>query len=206
MADLDADFFIYSGDTIYADNPIDEEERMLEDGTVWKNVVTEAKAKVAETMAEFCGNYNYNLMDENVRAFNAMIPTIAQWDDYEATNNWYPDEINNVIWLTADVHYTATHYYNPEQAQFTDFNPFYEFVSGPLNAGTFGPNELDNTFGPQVLYVKTPEEGIFNLPPSAGMQFFGQVEIDGETEVMMVTLCDLEGEALFAQEIEPVLG
>ena len=55
MADLDADFFIHSGDTIYADNPIDEEERMLEDGTVWKNVVTEAKAKVAETMAEFCG-------------------------------------------------------------------------------------------------------------------------------------------------------
>ena len=40
--------------------------------------------------------------------------------------------IQNVVWLTADVHYTAAHYYDPNQAQFQDFNPFWEFVSGPL--------------------------------------------------------------------------
>jgi alkaline phosphatase D len=114
------------------------------------------------------------------------------------------NDINNVIWLTGDVHYTAAHYYDPNQAQFTDFNPFYEFVSGPLNAGTFGPNELDNTFGPQVLYQKTPEPGQFNLPPSAGLQFFGQIEIDGETGLLTATLRDLEGTSLFTQEIEPV--
>ncbi len=352
MADLNADFFVHSGDTIYADGPINEEERTLEDGTVWKNIVTEAKSKVAETLDEFRGNYIYNLMDESMRAFNAMTPIIAQWDDHETTNNWYPNEmlladdrytvksaallsargkqafmeyfpirsngadrerifrainygplldvfvidmrsyrgdnspnnqesssaetdflgreqirwlkqallassatwkviasdmpigllvrdgdtdfengangdgpaagrelemvdllrfikyneINNVVWITADVHYTAAHYYDPEQAQFTDFNGFYEFVSGPLNAGTFGPNALDNTFGPQVLYVNAPAEGQANLPPSAGLQFFGQVEIDGETAVMSVTLRDLNGDALFTQEIEPMLG
>ena len=54
----------------------------------------------------------------------------------------------NTVWLTADVHYTAAHYYNPDKAQFSDFEPFWEFVSGPLHAGTFGPNELDNSFGP----------------------------------------------------------
>jgi alkaline phosphatase D len=111
--------------------------------------------------------------------------------------------IKNVVWLTADVHYTAAHRYDPNQAQFQEFAPFWEFVSGPLNAGTFGPNDLDNTFGPEVIYVKAPEEGQVNLPPSAGMQFFGQVDIDGETEVMTVTLKDLAGEALFTQELTP---
>ncbi|TIL18780.1 MAG: alkaline phosphatase, partial [Mesorhizobium sp.] len=55
--------------------------------------------------------------------------------------------ITNTVWLTADVHYTAAHYYNPDKAQFQDFNPFWEFVSGPLHAGTYGPNDFDMTFG-----------------------------------------------------------
>ena len=67
--------------------------------------------------------------------------------------------IANVVWLTADVHYTAAHYYDPNRAQFQEFTPFWEFVSGPLNAGTFGPGELDNTFGPQVAFQKAPPEG-----------------------------------------------
>ena len=29
-----------------------------------------------------------------------------------------------------------------------------EFVAGPLHAGTFGPNELDNTFGPELKFIK----------------------------------------------------
>ena len=60
------------------------------------------------------------------------------------------------MWLTADVHYAAAHYYNPDKAQFQEFDPFWEFVSGPLHAGTFGPNELDNTFGPEVKFIKAP--------------------------------------------------
>lgn len=353
MAKLQPDFFIHSGDTIYADNPINAEVK-LPDGSLWRNLTTPAKAKVAETLDEFRGNFVYNLLDEHVRAFNASVPVIAQWDDHEVHDNWYltqvldddryqvksvallaaranrafmeynpirttPDDperifrvipygplldvfvldmrayraanglnhqarpsaetaflgreqlrwlkqallastatwkviaidqslglivynnfrdksgseamsngdgpvlgrehetadllrflkanaIHNVVFITADVHYTAAHYYDPNKAQFGDFNPFYEFVSGPLNAGTFGPNPLDNTFGPQVLYQKVPEPGAFNLPPSAGLQFFGQVQIDGASEVMTVTLRDLSGAALYTQKIEPVLS
>jgi alkaline phosphatase D len=61
-------------------------------------------------------------------------------------------DIRNVVWFTADVHFTAAHYYEPASASFTDFKPFWEFVGGPLNAGTFGPNELDLTFGPTVMF------------------------------------------------------
>src|SRR5262245_626842 len=64
--------------------------------------------------------------------------------------------VRNTVWLTADVHYTAAHYYDPGKAVFQDFEPFWEFVSGPLHAGTFGPNQLDNTFGPQLMYIKAP--------------------------------------------------
>jgi alkaline phosphatase D len=352
MEEVEPDFFLHCGDSIYADGPL-AAEVPLEDGTVWKNIVTEEKSKVAETLAEFRGAHAYNMLDEHVRAFQAAVPMFAQWDDHEVINNWYWEKrlpeggkyqersvavlaahgltafleynpvrpspadplriyrrfawgpsldifridmrayrgrnssgmetgltrearilgteqtrwlkqallaseatwkviqadmplglkiwdkwndrqdveavangddgvpagrelemaeilrfirdagIKNVVWLTADVHYTAAHYYDPNRAAFQEFAPFWEFVSGPLNAGTFGPNELDSTFGPEAVFVKAPAAGKANLPPSAGMQFFGQVDIDGETEVMSVRLKDLEGATLFTKELTP---
>jgi alkaline phosphatase D len=344
MRKLAPDFFIHSGDTIYADNPIPAELK-LPDGAIWRNVTTEAKSKVAETLDEFRGNYLYNLLDENVRRFNAEVPQIWQWDDHEVMNNWSPGKdlmadprykeksiatiaararhaflehspirpgtliyrrigygplldvfvidmrtyraansanrqtsrsaettylggaqmkwlarelaesratwkviasdmpigllvpdgpaweavangdhgaplgreleiadllrslkrarVKGVVWLTADVHYTAAHFYDPAKARFTDFDPFWEFVSGPLNSGTFGPAALDETFGPQVAYYKAPPEGQANLPPSAGMQFFGDVQISGKTGELTVTLRDLTGAALFSKSLPP---
>lgn len=345
MRQTQPDFFIHSGDSIYADGPI-LPAVALPDGTIWKNVFVPEKAKVAETLAEFRAAYKYNLMDANYLAFNAEVPVIAQWDDHETTNNWYPNEllasddrykvknmpllsarsnkafleympiaeadaersriyrkisygplldvfvidmrsyrgdntanreetetpflgkaqmqwlleglksskatwkaiaadmpigllvpdgkeafeaiangdgpalgrekeiagllkamkdqaIRNVVWFTADVHYTAAHYYDPNKAQFQDFNPFWEFVSGPLNAGTFGPNKLDNTFGPQLMYVKAPPEGQANLAPSAGMQFFGHVAIAAASGVMTVTLKDLDNNDLYQVALNP---
>src|ERR1700730_1796966 len=115
--------------------------------------------------------------------------------------------VRNTVWLTADVHYTAAHYYDPNKAAFQDFEPFWEFVSGPIHAGTFGPNALDGSFGPQLVYVKAPskDQGV-NLPPSFGMQFFGQVAIDGATEVMTVTLRDVDDNSLWSTALEPKLG
>ena len=350
------DFFIHNGDTIYADGPLAPQQK-LPNGELWKNLVTEDKSKVAETLAEFRGNYKYNLLDKNVRAFNAEVPIFSQWDDHEVTNNWWPGEpltraehqrkkyveknalllaarasrafheympmrdsivepgrvyrkisygplldiwmldmrsyrgpngegreerygpdayflgpaqvawlkrgllesratwkviaadmpiglivqydgdrkwgveavaqgdgpplgreleiadllsfikhagVRNTLWLTADVHYTAAHFYDPNKAVFQDFEPFWEFVSGPIHAGTFGPNQLDSTFGPQLRYIKAPskEQGQ-NLPPSEGLQFFGHVAIDGATEAMTVTLKDVEDRALWSTKLEP---
>ncbi len=345
------DFFIHCGDYIYADNPIEAEVK-LEDGTIWKNVTIPEKAKVAETLTEFRGNYVYNLMDEHVRRFNAAVAQLVQWDDHETTNNWFPggvidernrrfaeytskshdllsaharrafleycpirlsaqdperifrvfhhgpaldiflidersyrgpnsanrqeaksadtaflgtpqmrwlkrtllestatwklissdmplglhvpdvngfeawangdgpalgrelelaellrfikgNDIKNVVWITADVHYAAAHYYDPSQAQFTDFNPFWEFVAGPLHAGTFGPNMIDNTFGPQVKFTSIPEGTKPNTPPTAGLQFFGLVNIDGKSDVMTVSLHNLQGERIYRLELAP---
>lgn len=348
------DFFIHSGDTIYADGPMKETVE-LKDGTIWKNELIEEKTKVAETLDEYRGQWKYNLMDDNLRAFNAEVPTFFQWDDHEVVNNWSaskdltaddryseknvqllaaraarafheltpirytPSEpgrvyrkiaygpmldvffldlrsyrgpngasleedmnpasrvlgeqqvawlkrelansnatwkviasdmplglivwdnwkekagaeaiangdhgapkgrelefadllryinvadIDNIVFLTADVHYTAAHYYNPDKAQFQDFKPFWEFVSGPIHAGTFGPNDLDMTFGPEVRYVKAPtaEQGA-NLPPSMGLQFFGIVEIDGATEQFTVRLMDRDDVELYSVTLDPV--
>jgi alkaline phosphatase D len=109
--------------------------------------------------------------------------------------------ICNVVWLTADVHYCAAHYYDPNQAKFQDFDPFWEFVSGPLNAGTFGPNITDPTFGPQVIFSKAPPAGQANLPPSAGLQFFGQIDIDSRSKDMVVALKDIDGIEVFSQRL-----
>ena len=357
MRQCNPDFFIHSGDTIYADGPIQAEVK-LADGSTWRNLVTEEKSKVAETLKEFRGAYRYNMLDANVRRFNAEVTQIWQWDDHEVLNNWssskdlsgdaryseknvplltargaraflenapmrwhgadedervyrkipygpllevfvidmrsyrgpnsynrqsernaesqylgavqlewlqrslkeskavwkviasdmpiglqVPDgkdaqgramfeavangdgpplgreleiaqllsfikhqRVHNVVWLTADVHYTAAHYYDPNKATFQDFEPFWEFVSGPLHAGTFGPNELDHTFGIDVRYVKAPAAGQVNLPPSAGMQFFGDVQIDARSAAMTVHLRDIKGDSLWHTSLSPHRG
>jgi alkaline phosphatase D len=111
------------------------------------------------------------------------------------------EHVRNVVWITTDVHYCAAHYYDPAQAQFHDFDPFWEFVAGPANAGTFGPNPLDNTFGPQVVFQKTPPAGQANLPPSAGLQFFGQLDIDRHDKDLTVALKDIDGATVFRRTL-----
>jgi alkaline phosphatase D len=62
--------------------------------------------------------------------------------------------VRDAIWLTADVHYAAAHHYDPARGKGATFTPFWELVAGPLNAGSFGPNPLDPTFGPEVRWQK----------------------------------------------------
>jgi alkaline phosphatase D len=347
MRRAEPDVFIHCGDTIYADAPLPAEIK-LDDGSVWRNVVTEAKSKVAETLDEYRGNYKYNLLDEHMRRFNADVPQIVLWDDHEVRDNWYdardqtkddryqvksvallaararqafqefnpvgisgddperihrvipygpmvdvfaldlrsyrspnnenrqaalgpeaallgpsqlsvlkqrlaasratwkivasdmpiglvvPDgttrfeafanrddgpplgreleladllkfirdrRIRNVVWITGDVHYSAAHYYQPARAKFTDFDPFWEFVAGPLHAGTYGPGTLDGTFGPEVKFTGIPQGMKPNRPPSEGFQFFGTLRIDARTRALTARLHDLSGRELYQVEL-----
>jgi alkaline phosphatase D len=86
------DFFIHSGDHIYADLVLSPEVE-LANGEVWRNLVTEEKTHVAETLNDYRGNWKYNLLDKNLLTFNAEIPTVSQWDDHEVLNNWWPGEV-----------------------------------------------------------------------------------------------------------------
>ena len=72
-----------------------QSEVKLDDGRVWRNMVTPEKSKVAETLDEFRGNHRYNLLDEHVRRFNASVSQFVLWDDHEVLNNWYPTEVIN---------------------------------------------------------------------------------------------------------------
>lgn len=113
--------------------------------------------------------------------------------------------VRNVVWLTADVHYCAAHYYNPARAAFSDFDGFWEFVAGPLNAGSFGPNTLDGTFGPQVMFSKAPPAGQSNLSPYSGLQFFGEVNIHSQSATLTVDLRDIDGASVFRKTLRPRL-
>ncbi|WP_434587859.1 alkaline phosphatase D family protein [Streptomyces sp. A5-4] len=99
MRRLDPDFFLCSGDNIYADGVINPSVT-LPDGRVWRNITTPEKSRVAQTLAEFRGNFRYNLLDTHLRRFNAQVPSVVQWDDHEVRNNWYPGQILD------DVRYT----------------------------------------------------------------------------------------------------
>src|SRR5215471_2403958 len=92
MRQLAPDFFIHSGDQIYADGVL-QPEVPLSDGSLWHNVVTDAKSHVAITLEDFRGNFASNLMDANKRRFASEVPFLVQWDDHETRNNWYPGQI-----------------------------------------------------------------------------------------------------------------
>ncbi len=92
MADANPDLFVHVGDTIYADAPL-REEVPLDDGTVWKNVMTPAKAKVAETLEEFRGNHLYNRLDAHYRRLAAEVGHAVMWDDHEVRDNWFHEQV-----------------------------------------------------------------------------------------------------------------
>jgi alkaline phosphatase D len=349
MRKLQPDVFVHLGDTIYADQAL-KPEVTLDDGSIWRNLVTEAKSKPAQTLDDFRGCHRYNFQDEAMRRFNAEVSQVALWDDHEVRDNWWPSQvlgadapsneksvallaarakrafleylplrlnpieseriyrawrhgpaleifaldmrtyrgpnspnrqpsasedsailgdaqvawleralaastatwkliasdmplgvvvpdaggrfeavanrepgaplgreleiarllkfikarrIRNVVWITADVHYCAAHRYAPDSAGFTDFDPFWEFVGGPLHAGTFGPNELDRTFGPELKFIGIPPGMKPNRPPSEPFQFFGSGRIDGRTKALTMKLHNVNGE-IYSIELPPV--
>jgi alkaline phosphatase D len=71
------DFFVHCGDSIYADCTIPAQQKMP-NGETWRNIVTEEKSTVATTLAGYRGNYKYNLLDANLREFNANVPIFAE--------------------------------------------------------------------------------------------------------------------------------
>lgn len=360
MLDLRPDLFIHVGDTIYADEPMPETKLLLENGTTWRNELTEDVLVPAETLANFRGRHRYSLRDDNVKAFHAAVPSVVQWDDHETSNNWYPGEtiddmgysersadvlavrgrrawqeyqpvpvkrlvtsdgngfapsrlyrkvprgqhldlflmdmrswrgpnpdadpahaaergeagllgptqeawlidglrrsratwkvisidqplsapvrdtgdldgvangdhgqplgrepeiarvlsaikrhrIRNVVWITADVHYTAANHYDPERASFTDFDPFWEFVSGPLHCSPFTarPTELDQTFGPRVHFTHGKEEPLpVKIAPRPENQHVGHLAIAATGE-LTVSLYDGGGTVLWSTTLEP---
>lgn len=84
--------------------------------------------------------------------------------------------VKNVVWLSADVHYSAVHRFDPARAIYKDFDPFYELVAGPMHATAFGRKQLDDTFGPEVEWASMgwDERG----SPFDGKQWFGVIDID----------------------------
>lgn len=111
--------------------------------------------------------------------------------------------VKNVVWLTADVHYTAAHHYDPARAGFSDFDPFWEFVSGPLHGSTFPVKDVDRTFGCEVRYALGAETlNPKGESPRAGKQFFGQLLIDREG-ALTVNLRNVGGEVLWTKVLEP---
>jgi alkaline phosphatase D len=109
------------------------------------------------------------------------------------------ERVRNVVWVTADVHYAAAHHYAPERAAFTQFDPFWEFVAGPMHAGTFGPNALDATFGPDVRFASAAPKP--NRPPSDNLQFYGTLDIDARTRALTAALHDVTGKRLWSVEL-----
>jgi alkaline phosphatase D len=107
--------------------------------------------------------------------------------------------VRNTTWITADVHYAAAHHFDPVRAHIADFDPFWEFVAGPIHAGTFGPEPLDPTFGPEVRFQWVPPAGTGNLAPWDGLQSFGTIDVG--PDALAVALWGIDGRARYQIEL-----
>ncbi|MFT3699310.1 MAG: alkaline phosphatase D family protein [Kofleriaceae bacterium] len=334
MREAQPAMWIHSGDMIYADNPIPAEMKVGD--RVWKNVTNEHVARVAQTLDDFRARYQYTLDDEHARALAGEVPIVAQWDDHEIHNNWWPHQnlaaednrytiqpdasvlasyarqammewtpvppgpvqrvihygplldiivldcrsfrtVNpvgtgdadmlgaqqvqwfidavtqskarwkliacdqplscvigdgpddsrnegwadgdaalhggrerelakifagirghkNLVWITADVHYAAAHHYDPTRATVTDFDPFHEFIVGPIHAGSFGPNKLDPTFGPDLKFQWAPDKQ--NAAPWDGFQSFGTIDVS--PEALQCAIVGIDGKPRYTVDV-----
>jgi len=128
-------------------------------------------------------------------------PLGREWELAELLRFLKVKGIENVVWLCADVHYAAALHYDPARAVFKDFSPFWEFIAGPLHAGTFPTQKhpLDPTFGAKWVFDSVTPNLKPNRPPDEGLQFFGQVHIQGKR--CRVSLHRQDGTSLFSQDL-----
>jgi alkaline phosphatase D len=113
------------------------------------------------------------------------------------------NKIRNTVWITADVHYAANIHYHPARAAaFKEFDPFWEFITGPLHAGGFGPNQLDKTFGPEYRWKQAPKHSADG--PGHGYGFFATVKVDAKSRGLTVTQYGIDGRVVATQGIEAV--
>ena len=71
-----------------------------------------------------------------------------------------PDQRENVVFVTTDVHFAQTIAYDTDADGDGDRLGFHELVSGPLNAVRNQPRALDPAANPTSLYA---EGGLFNF-------------------------------------------
>ena len=108
--------------------------------------------------------------------------------------------VRNTVWITADVHYAAAHHFDPGRAKLDiDFDPFFEFIAGPIHAGTFGPEPLDPTFGAEVKFQWVPPPGTGNLAPWDGLQTFGTIDVS--PDALAIALWGIDGKQRYKVEL-----
>ena len=62
---------------------------------------------------------------------------------------------------------------------------------------------MDATFGPEVKFVSAPQRMKQNRSPFDGLQFYGIGHIAADTQVLTMSLHDIDGKKLYSVDIEP---
>lgn len=97
--------------------------------------------------------------------------------------------VRNMVWITTDIHFATGFRYTPFPGDHV-----LEFTSGPLNAGMFPKQDLDETLHPQRLffYGGPPPEQSASFAEARPFFNFGELDVQASGE-LVVRIINSEG-------------
>ncbi len=109
-------------------------------------------------------------------------------------------KINNTVWLSTDVHYTAVTRYQP-----FDDAPWFHFLElevGPLQAGVYPGHEWDDTLKPQRLLTYPAFKAGVDFEEAKTWFTFGEMRIDAVGNAF-IEVRNTSGEVKYVTELQP---
>jgi alkaline phosphatase D len=113
----------------------------------WKVVVSSVPMSIPTGFPATNGRDGWANFDQGTGFENELLGILRSAAD---------DGVQNLIWITTDVHFSEAFRYVPFPGDHPDF-AVYELATGPMNSGIFPNRNVDPTLNPEVLSFYGPE-------------------------------------------------
>jgi alkaline phosphatase D len=168
-------------------------ERLARSGATWKVIVSSVPISIPTGFPAANGRDGWANFDQQTgfeHELGALLRFMAERG------------IDNVVWITTDVHFAEVFRYVPfaEQPSFV----VHELATGPLNAGIFPNRDFDSTLNPQRLFFHGPAtpESVTSWEEAKRWFNLGLLEVAADG-VLTASIVDTGGRRLYALRLEP---
>ncbi len=165
-------------------------EKLAASDATWKVIVSSVPMSIPTGSPPFAGRDGWANFNQN-GGFEHELLDILRFMQQQG--------IQNKLWLTTDVHFSAGFRYQP----FVDAPEFevYEFISGPLNSGIFPNPNFDTSLNPKRLFFYDAPAGL-NFDGALEYFTFGAVEVSDAGD-LNIKIINAKGMTVAEQFLPP---